>query len=96
MPKVENYLPLLNLIYGQWKVCEHKIIYCLSTALLYGRNSDVLEVLNSVCVFTLTPILLVALCNLVAASFREDNYGVVQKTLPQILTSVIKLQEVSV
>lgn len=34
-----------------------------------------------------------ALCNLVAASFREDNYGVVQKTLPQILTSVIKLQE---
>lgn len=34
-----------------------------------------------------------ALCNLVAASFKEDNYGVVQKTLPQILTSVIKLQE---
>ncbi|XP_078316528.1 nucleoporin NDC1-like [Crassostrea virginica] len=34
-----------------------------------------------------------ALCNLVAASYTEDNYGVVQKTLPQILTSVIKLQE---
>lgn len=60
MPKVESYLPLLNLIYGQWKVCEHKmclVIYCLSTAkLLYGRNGDVLQVLNNVCVFTLTTI----------------------------------------
>ncbi|XP_048757534.2 nucleoporin NDC1-like isoform X2 [Ostrea edulis] len=34
-----------------------------------------------------------ALCNLVAASFVEDKYGVVQKSLPQILTSVINLQE---
>lgn len=53
MPKVENYLPLLNLIYGQWKVSEHVSGHLLlSTALLYGRNGDVLEVLNSVCVFT--------------------------------------------
>ncbi|XP_061192636.1 nucleoporin NDC1-like [Saccostrea echinata] len=34
-----------------------------------------------------------ALCHLVATSYTEDKYGVVQKSLPQILTAVINLQE---
>lgn len=35
------------------------------------------------------------LSHLVAASFSEDTFGVVQTTLPSILSSLLSLQEVS-
>lgn len=38
---------------------------------------------------------LTGLSHLVAASYSEDKYGVVQTTLPSILSSMLSLQEVS-
>ena len=36
-----------------------------------------------------------ALCGLVVSSYSEDKYGVVQKSLPEIITAVVTLRDVS-
>ena len=48
-----------------------------------------------VLVYYLTALDLVALSNLVIASYTEDTYGVVQKSLGDVITSIVKLRDVS-